>query len=76
MHVDIPAAAAASILREQAEWDKKRQKRSSQEYQIKCTRSHRNLQKKAKKLRYEQEKVYMECCWNMLEMARESQRVQ
>lgn len=50
MGVDIPAATVESVLQEQAAWEKKRKMR----YSI------RNLQKKAKKTRHEQEKDFME----------------
>ena len=73
MGVDMPAASVASILTEQAQWEKKRQLTSSKEYLHKrcwlgglsfnvycpfCV--YRNMEKKKKKARYEQEKVYME----------------
>ena len=70
MGMQIPASAIQSILSSQAEWEKKREVKSREEYIYKrYTESHcyiylRNLQKRAKKERHEREKVLMETLCN------------
>ena len=55
MGVDIPVPAVESILQAQVDWVKNCEKRSTQENLHK-----RNQQKKAKRVRHEREKAYME----------------
>lgn len=55
MGVDIPEAAVNSILKAQGDWEKKCVERSTKEKLHK-----RNQQKKAKRVRHEKEKEFME----------------
>ncbi len=71
MGVDMPVHCIASILKDQLEWEKKRERKSNKSYLyqrfVKYTRGnndlhffyYRNIQKKAKKMCHEQEKSYM-----------------